>query len=121
MISVLRIIAASIGLMVLVPFLFLAWHFTQVVGGRGDGIASVRAVLVALALIGFIGFATFSMHRLWHLKRAGLWSSVGLFVVLLALSLVSALNGQPVSGCGLALMVGSLVVLLLPQARRVCS
>jgi hypothetical protein len=121
MTSLLRVVAASIGLFVLVPFLFLAWHFAEVAGGRGRGIASVRGVLVAIALIAFMGFATFSMHRLWHLKRVGLWSSVGLFAVLFALNLASALYGAPVSSCGLVMTIGALVVLLLPKARQVCT
>lgn len=121
MIALLRIIAVSIGLFLLVPFVFLAWHFVDLARGRGAGIASARGLLVAAALIAFIGFATFCMHRLWHLKRVGLWSSVGLFGAILAVSLASALNGGPVSSCGLAMTTGALVVLLLPGARRVCT
>jgi hypothetical protein len=121
MTSLLRLVAASIGLFVLVPFLFLAWHFTDVVTGRGKGMASLRGALVAIALIAFIGFATFSMHRLWHLKKSGLWSSVGLFAMLLALMLGSALYGASVSSCGLAITIGALVVLLLPRARQLCT
>ena len=81
--ALLRLIVLCLGLFVLVPLLFLAWHG---VGLRPkDGWTALRAAGTAgfvLVLLAFIAVGIFAMHRLWHFKNAGRIAAAGLFGIL---------------------------------------
>lgn len=116
MIPLLRTISVAIGILVLLPFLFLAWHVIDLARRP-----SPRALLIVVPLVAFIGLSVFAMHRLWHLKQSGRWAALGVFGLVLAAWVATYLSGMGLSLFALTITVGSIAILLSPQARRVCA
>ena len=117
---VLRIVALWLSLFILVPFLFLAWHFA---GMRRSPTSTAlelgKAIGLSAAVLAFILLGVFAIHRLWHFRESGRRAAAAVFgIVLLTLIAGQGIRSLSVTS---ALYAGlPLLILLSPPAKRAC-
>jgi hypothetical protein len=121
--ALLRLISVWLGVFVLIPMLFLAWHF---VGIRPAAASTLRdtatAIAVASVMLAFIALGVLGMHRLWHLRESGRRITAALLAVWLALFVVIAVQAGSAGGVIRLLIVNAaaIAILLSPAAKRTC-
>ena len=121
MTALLRLVAVSIGVFVVLPLLFLAVHLGEVMFTHPS---SPRSLWGAVALAGFLAagaLGAFATYRLWQLRHAGRRAAAAVIVMVLALQVVAALSGFPGPTAGVLVSATLLLLLFLPSVRAVCK